>query len=225
MIESHKLWDFLEREDMGKIVFECETITPMFMYGADGTTPELRPASIKGVMRFWWRAIHGNLSLDELKRQEGEIFGSTDKRSSFSIKIRHHKFQENDIPEKFKFKIEFLLSNRCNFDVKSFFELVVVFGLFGQKEKNKKDGGKIKILKIDNINYTQTIDLDYIYTFIEKFSSNYSKKKFKIEQQEIKEKYPLVKDISISRDNKLYVNFIHSTKLKAIKKNLKNYNG
>ena len=46
------------------MVFECETITPMFMYEADGITPELRPASIKGVMRFWWRAINGNLSLD-----------------------------------------------------------------------------------------------------------------------------------------------------------------
>ncbi|SHO81241.1 CRISPR-associated RAMP Cmr1 [hydrothermal vent metagenome] len=52
---------------MEKIVFECETITPIFMYGADATIPELRPASIKGVMRFWWRAIHGDLKLDELK--------------------------------------------------------------------------------------------------------------------------------------------------------------
>ena len=46
---------------MEKIVFECESVTPMFMYGADGKTPELRPASVKGVMRFWWRAINGNL--------------------------------------------------------------------------------------------------------------------------------------------------------------------
>jgi len=79
---------------MKKIVFECETITPMFMYGADGTTPELRPASIKGVMRFWWRAINGNLLLDELKKQEGEIFGNTDKRSQliiYPIKIAKNK--------------------------------------------------------------------------------------------------------------------------------------
>ena len=31
---------------MGKIVFECETVTPIFMYGADGKMPELRPALI-----------------------------------------------------------------------------------------------------------------------------------------------------------------------------------
>jgi hypothetical protein len=31
---------------MGKIVFEYETITPIFMYRADGKTPEFRPALI-----------------------------------------------------------------------------------------------------------------------------------------------------------------------------------
>jgi len=70
---------------MKTITFECETITPMFMYGADGTTPELRPASIKGVTRFWWRAIHGNLELSELKKREGEIFGDTEKKSKLII--------------------------------------------------------------------------------------------------------------------------------------------
>jgi len=71
-----------------KIVFTCESVTPMFMYGADGTTPELRPASIKGIMRFWWRAINGNLPLKELKETENDIFGSTNKKSSFSIKVK-----------------------------------------------------------------------------------------------------------------------------------------
>ena len=67
------------------VTFSCETITPIFMYGADGKTPELRPASIKGVMRFWWRAINGDLSLDDLKKQEDEIFGSTEKKSKLII--------------------------------------------------------------------------------------------------------------------------------------------
>jgi len=75
---------------MQLIKFECESITPMFMYGADGSTPELRPASIKGVLRFWWRAIHGNLGLEELHGlhgREGEIFGSTKRRSNASLRI------------------------------------------------------------------------------------------------------------------------------------------
>ncbi len=41
---------------MKSIKFTLETITPLFLAGADGQTPELRPPSIKGMMRFWWRA-------------------------------------------------------------------------------------------------------------------------------------------------------------------------
>jgi len=70
---------------MGKVVFECETVTPLFMYGADGKTPELRPASIKGLMRFWWRAMNGDLPLDKLREQEAEIFGNTEKKSKLII--------------------------------------------------------------------------------------------------------------------------------------------
>jgi CRISPR-associated protein Cmr1 len=36
-------------------------------------------------MRFWWRAINGDLPLDDLKKQEDEIFGSTEKRSKLII--------------------------------------------------------------------------------------------------------------------------------------------
>ncbi len=67
---------------MQTITFTCEVITPMFLAGADSTTPELRPASIKGALRFWWRAMNGHLPTDEMRKLEGEIFGSTEKRSN-----------------------------------------------------------------------------------------------------------------------------------------------
>jgi CRISPR-associated protein Cmr1 len=209
-----------------KMIIECETVTPLLMHGADGKTPELRPASIKGVMRFWWRAIHGNLPLKELREKEGEIFGNTERKSSFSIKIGNHKFRSKKIPKGYKFDIEFLLSNRCDFDVKSFFELVVILGLFGQKGKGKqKTQGAIKIIKIDKKKYTKTVDIDYIDSLLKKFTSNFSKEKFEIKYIKNEEKYPMVKNISISRDDKLYINFIHSQKIKTIKKDLKAYNG
>jgi CRISPR-associated protein Cmr1 len=63
---------------MKTITFTCETITPMFLSGADQNTPELRPPSIKGALRFWWRAMNGHLSLEDLKKREGAIFGGTD---------------------------------------------------------------------------------------------------------------------------------------------------
>jgi CRISPR-associated protein Cmr1 len=46
----------------------------MFLAGADGSIPELRPPSIKGALRFWWRAMNGDLGLADLKRIEGDIF-------------------------------------------------------------------------------------------------------------------------------------------------------
>lgn len=83
---------------MKSIKFTLETITPLFIAGADGRTPELRPPSIKGMMRFWWRAYkYAQLSLlpqgkriEKLYELEGEIFGSSSKggrKSSFSIRI------------------------------------------------------------------------------------------------------------------------------------------
>lgn len=55
----------------------------MFMAGADGITPELRAPSIKGALRFWWRAMNGHLVEEKngkwdyslLKAKESEIFG------------------------------------------------------------------------------------------------------------------------------------------------------
>ncbi len=71
--------------------FELETVTPMFMGGADPRQSELRAPSIKGAMRFWWRAMNGHLALDELRRQEAEIFGGSGenqaRRSSVSLRI------------------------------------------------------------------------------------------------------------------------------------------
>ena len=60
---------------MYRVTFECETITPMFLAGADGITPELRVPSIKGALRFWWRAMNGYLPVNELRKKEAEIFG------------------------------------------------------------------------------------------------------------------------------------------------------
>jgi CRISPR type III-B/RAMP module RAMP protein Cmr1 len=188
------------------------------MHGADGSSAELRPASIKGVLRFWWRAIHGNLSLDELHEQEGKIFGSKDKRSSFSIKIQRYE----GIPK--EFTIQFL--NHGTFDIQSFFELVVILGFFGQKGQGKqKIQGSIKITDIDKQAYTQKVTLSYIDTLLQKVTANFLKQKFEITQTTKLEAYPLIEKISISRTNELYVNFTHSTKFTTIKKDLKAYNG
>jgi len=109
---------------MEEITFKCETITPMFMAGANGKTPELRAPSIKGAMRFWWRAMHGNLGLKELKEKEAEIFGGSGEkegRSNVIIRITKSleyggRYKEFPVPHNKSFKIPAFMS-RKKFDL------------------------------------------------------------------------------------------------------------
>ncbi|MES3629890.1 MAG: type III-B CRISPR module RAMP protein Cmr1 [Longimonas sp.] len=75
---------------MSTLRFAVETISPMFLRGADGETPELRPPSFKGLLRYWWRAAKV-LPVNELHEQEGRIFGSAagdeGRRSTVTIRL------------------------------------------------------------------------------------------------------------------------------------------
>jgi CRISPR-associated protein Cmr1 len=74
-----------------KISLDCVVLTPMFLAGADTQYPEIRAASIKGMLRFWWRALHANLPFDELRRKETEIFGGAGEnagRSKIEIVVK-----------------------------------------------------------------------------------------------------------------------------------------
>ncbi|MBI5749400.1 MAG: type III-B CRISPR module RAMP protein Cmr1 [Nitrospinae bacterium] len=74
-----------------RITFEIETITPMFLAGANQGTAELRAASIKGLLRFWWRALQSESDIEKLRNRESQIFGSSDEKmgggSSFSVRV------------------------------------------------------------------------------------------------------------------------------------------
>lgn len=64
-----------------RIVVQCEIVTPLFSYGADGETPEIRMPSLKGIIRFWWRAANSYLGMEQLKLRESLIFGGINKNS------------------------------------------------------------------------------------------------------------------------------------------------
>jgi len=75
---------------MYKLTLTCKVITPMFMSGADGNTPELRPSEFKGMIRFWWRAIKAENNIENLRKEEAEIFGGTrekEGKSKVTIKV------------------------------------------------------------------------------------------------------------------------------------------
>lgn len=60
---------------MEEITLECEFITPAFIYGDNGNL-EIRTTSIKGLMRFWWRAIQKEFTdLNDIRNEEARIFG------------------------------------------------------------------------------------------------------------------------------------------------------
>jgi CRISPR-associated protein Cmr1 len=91
-----------------------EIVTPMFISGADDVA-DLRPPSIKGALRFWWRALHwgqylqeaGNEkeALKQLYKVEAELFGAAVKdqqygQGTFFIKLKNveHKGTEKNWP-------------------------------------------------------------------------------------------------------------------------------
>lgn len=42
---------------MPSITFNLETVTPLFLAGANQTEAELRPPAFRGALRYWFRAI------------------------------------------------------------------------------------------------------------------------------------------------------------------------
>jgi CRISPR-associated protein Cmr1 len=195
------------------ITFECEVITPMFLAGADGITPELRPPSIKGALRFWWRALNGHLPLEELKKMEGEIFGSTEKQSKFKMSFIKKDFlttTEKPLPHKersftkeaIRTKEVFQLTFRCQNEaiatiIKNLFPLCCVLGGFGGRAR--RGFGSVKITKPSD--YPNSLEKIYILL------NNLVPSRFILIDDKIiykqtqKQDYPYIEEIEIGRAN------------------------
>jgi CRISPR-associated protein Cmr1 len=192
---------------MNSITFKCKTITPMLMHGADGKSAELRPASIKGILRFWWRAIHGNLPLKDLHEQEGEIFGSTDKRSSFSIRINKYENlqieDKNPLPHKKQgdkgYHLAKALKENQTFQViisgqnlnliQNLFILATTLGGFGQR--SRRGFGSVQIVGSEVLSSPENIE-EFIKRINPQFSYTHHKQK--------NEEYPYIKKIEIGQN-------------------------
>ncbi len=189
---------------MQTITFTCEVITPMFLAGADGTTPELRPASIKGALRFWWRAMNGHLSTDDMRKLEGEIFGSTQQRSSVIIRIEQdlektskesllpHRgdsstpcFPKSDESFIVKFSLTKIENDFTLESIKALFILTSILGGLGKR--SRRGFGSFRITNINNQAYSeeQKIEnvLPYMNALVVKNSAN--EDKFKIDMNRI----------------------------------------
>lgn len=78
--------------------------TPMFIGGFTPSWAEWRTASIKGVLRYWYRAIQPDLE------KEKEIFGSANRQSMirFHLDAKRPKISRNlnVLPSYFRFFLE-----------------------------------------------------------------------------------------------------------------------
>lgn len=81
--------------------YEIEVITPIFGGGTETGVNDpvtlIRPSSIRGHLRFWWRATRGAncASVSELRHREGEIWGTTDNPSPVCIEVEVEKHDES----------------------------------------------------------------------------------------------------------------------------------
>src|SRR4051812_28336463 len=73
---------------MRRETFQIEFVTPGFLAGSDGGA-EWRAASIRGQLRWWFRAVAGGAwpgDLDRVRGQEERLFGSTERKSFLNIR-------------------------------------------------------------------------------------------------------------------------------------------
>ena len=78
---------------MQRLTVTLETVTPLFLAGADPRgAPELRPPSFRGLFRYWARVVLGGVvgdhNLADLHFLESAVFGSTDAASPIQLRLR-----------------------------------------------------------------------------------------------------------------------------------------
>jgi CRISPR-associated protein Cmr1 len=201
---------------MHKITFECETITPMFLSGANQKEAELRPPSIKGALRFWWRAMNGHLDLKTLKEREGEIFGDTGRRSAFSIRVieqpddnqkdslptlPHKKSAyKNCIKEKTKFMVRLALMRGCGLSeaqLIALFQITTTLGSLGNRSRRGFGAFTITAIKKTESGKTEVLPLDLpsspeeILKLINKISPS-----FNWNQNNVGHNYPYLREVN-----------------------------
>ncbi len=111
---------------METLKYEIEFITPAFIGGADPTTAELRPASIVGMLRYWFRVIGGAFTKDseELFNLESKLFGSSERAGKVWVRVRGNVKGE-DIQLEGKIRYLFGISKRKGIREGNRFQLVV----------------------------------------------------------------------------------------------------
>jgi len=200
--------------------YSLKTITPNFCSGSDGRKAEIRPSSIKGSLRYWFRAVVAEKNLKKLHKKENEIFGSTDEASSFAIKIpnirevnksnnikskkpvpRPNKnFRNKAVKEDVKIDVEIILYNsELKKEIKSTFDIFLMLGSFGQRSRRGFGSIQRRQNKYSN-------KKDFLHELKEKLEV-LNDSEITIENNTLKinnkndPEYPYIKEVSIGSNN------------------------
>lgn len=200
---------------MKKVPFELETVTPVFCSGANPKKPEIRPASFKGMMRYWYRATFAENNIRRLHNIESKIYGSTKRASSFIIRIKDvnevnkNKTEECPVPHKGKFEIlaikrditfdiEIILKNKKYQKlIRTFLELALLLG--GIAKRSRRGFGSIA-MRGTTFNNTDNF-LGEVKDKLEKIKErNYKINGNKlIIEDDLEYKYPVIKELIVGK--------------------------
>jgi len=157
---------------MEKLSLELEVVTPVFIAGADQKNIEndgLRAPSLRGLLRWWFRAALGGakfssgaLRIEEVRREENEIWGDTNRQSKVAILASPISLEISSLEkilkkEKWRDKkgvkyLSYGLSKRKCITPGSRFSIDICFrSSISDKEKSKVIGTLWLLLNLGNI--------------------------------------------------------------------------
>ncbi len=91
---------------MDTAMFEVRTLTPLFLAGADLTGAELRAPTLRGLLRYWLRALVGGLlgtdepGLESTRQTESAIFGNIGISSAITLQVSGATQRPREFSEK-----------------------------------------------------------------------------------------------------------------------------
>ena len=83
---------------MNTTQLELKTVTPMFLHGHDADLLELRVPPFKALFRYWWRSTRAMTHHTNILKEEGTLFGNTQKRSPLLIRISGSQNLSSPVP-------------------------------------------------------------------------------------------------------------------------------
>ncbi|MDR0521905.1 MAG: type III-B CRISPR module RAMP protein Cmr1, partial [Planctomycetaceae bacterium] len=92
--EPPKIGDLKSKNPVSTEKYTISVITPLFgggvVAGENDKKMLIRPMSIRGQLRFWWRATRGKTfsSVSEMRKAEQNIWGSTDTPSKVNVTVK-----------------------------------------------------------------------------------------------------------------------------------------